>query len=85
MPRIAWIETISEDKAEGQLADLYNASRSRVHKTVDNILKVHSLRPQSLADHLQLYVNTMHGSSGLSPAEREMMAVVVSAINVCHY
>jgi len=27
----------------------------------------------------------MHGPSGLSLAEREMMAVVVSSINRCHY
>lgn len=81
----AWIEVISEEEAQGKLAELYERYMDPVHGVVDNILKVHSLKPQTLEDHGELYVHTMRGTSELSRAEREMIAVVVSAINECHY
>jgi uncharacterized peroxidase-related enzyme len=81
---MAWIRTIGEDEAEGNLAEIY---RRLVEPWggVDNILKVHSLNPPSLAAHFELYKTLMRGKSGLSRAEREMIAVVVSAANRCHY
>ncbi len=85
MSHDAWIKTIPPDQADGVLAELYQQGRDPHHGGVDNILKVHSLNPQSLADHLQMYVNVMHRRCGLSRAEREMIAVVVSDINGCHY
>lgn len=74
-----------EEQAEGLLAELYAKHRNPASGKVDNILRVHSLNPQSLADHLQVYLNVMHAPCGLSRAEREMMAVVVSGINGCRY
>jgi alkylhydroperoxidase family enzyme len=35
--------------------------------------------------HLALYRTIMYGESGLSRAEREAIAVCVSAANECHY
>ena len=35
--------------------------------------------------HLQLYRTVMFGPSGLTRAEREAVAVCVSAANDCHY
>lgn len=81
----AWIDVIPEDQASGRLAELYQQELDRRHGVVDNILKVHSLRPTTLADHAALYHTTMHGPSGLTRAEREMIAVVASSINGCHY
>jgi alkylhydroperoxidase family enzyme len=52
---------------------------------VDNILAIHSLNPASLGAHVDLYKVCMFGPSGLSRAQREMVAVVVSAANRCHY
>lgn len=85
MKRPAWIEVIGESEAEGELAELYERYMDPLQGVVDNILKVHSLKPNTLRDHGRLYVNTMKGRSELSRAEREMIAVVVSAINQCHY
>lgn len=85
MTRAAWIQVIPEEEAEGYLAELYDKWRDRRHGVVDNILKIHSLHPRTLHDHAELYKTIMHGPSGLSRAEREMIAVVVSAINRCHY
>lgn len=81
----AWIQMIHEQEAEGELAQLYQQYEDPVHHAVDNILKVHGIRPQTLRDHGQLYRTTMYGPSELSRVEREMIAVVVSAINECHY
>ena len=81
----AWIKTVPEDEAEGTLAELYAANTDPAHGVVDNILKVHSLHPESLLDHAQMYGTIMRSRSGLTRPEREMIAVVISAINGCHY
>ncbi len=85
MSRPAWIDVVPEEQAEGYLADLYDRWKDRRHGVVDNILRVHSLHPRSLETHAELYSDAMHGPSDLSLAEREMIAVVVSSANRCHY
>ncbi len=50
-----------------------------------NILASHSLNPAALDAHLRLYRTIMFGPSPLSRAEREAIAVAVSAANECHY
>jgi alkylhydroperoxidase family enzyme len=52
---------------------------------VDNIMKIHGLSPPSLAGHSKLYKTLMKGESDLTRAQREMIAVVVSTLNRCHY
>lgn len=80
----AWIRTIDEGDAEGLLAELYQRLQ-RADGGVDHILKIHGLNPPSLAGHYDYYRTIMRGSSPLSRAQREMIAVVVSAVNRCHY
>jgi alkylhydroperoxidase family enzyme len=48
-------------------------------------MAIHSLHPQSMRDHQQLYRTLMYGAGGLTRPEREMIGVVVSAVNRCHY
>jgi alkylhydroperoxidase family enzyme len=50
-----------------------------------NILKSHSANRDALRGHLALYRAVMFGPSGLSRAEREALAVVVSRVNDCFY
>jgi alkylhydroperoxidase family enzyme len=50
-----------------------------------NILASHSLNPEALAAHVRLYRTIMFGDSPLTRTEREAIAVVVSAVNGCHY
>lgn len=52
---------------------------------LDHILAVHSLNPPSLEHHYVLYSHLMRGPSPLSRAQREMIAVAVSAENDCFY
>jgi alkylhydroperoxidase family enzyme len=51
----------------------------------DNILRVHGVHPRAMRQHYDLYVELMRGPSPLSRAQREMLAVAVSAANKCHY
>ena len=50
-----------------------------------HILGSHSLNPGALRAHPALYRTLMFGESPLTRAEREAMAVAVSAVNDCHY
>jgi alkylhydroperoxidase family enzyme len=81
----SWIEMIPEEEAEGELAELYEHERIPQTGTVDNIMKIHGLLPATLRDHSQLYRTLMFGKNGLSRPEREMIGVVVSVVNKCHY
>ncbi len=81
---MAWIRVIQEAEADGQLKELYG-QMTEPWGGVDNILKIHSLNPPSLRAHFELYKTLMRGPSGLSRIQREMIAVVVSVANHCHY
>lgn len=81
---MAWIPMVPDDEARGTLARLYR--RYAVPgEGVDHIIKIHSLNPESMQLHYDLYEHLMRGPGGLSRAQREMIAVVVSAVNECHY
>lgn len=78
-----WIERIGPDEAEGLLADVYR--RISGGRSLDHILEIHTLHPESLLDHYALYRTSMYGPSPLTRVERESIAVVVSAVNDCFY
>jgi len=80
---VPWIEWVDEDEAGGHLAELY--ARYTGGEGLDHILKIHSLNPPSLEGHVKYYAHLMRGPSGLSRAEREMIAVAVSVENRCRY
>jgi uncharacterized peroxidase-related enzyme len=52
---------------------------------VPNVYRAYSLRPQQLRGFIALYDSIMNDDSGLTKAEREMIAVAVSAQNHCFY
>ena len=81
---MAWIPMIDEDDAKGLLANHYARLREP-WGGVDNIFKIHSLNPASIRGHLEMYRSAMRGRSELSQVQREMVAVVVSRVNGCHY
>lgn len=82
---MAWIEWIDEDAAEGDLAEVFSRFKRSADGTVDHILKIHSLNPESLDHHYNLYAHLMRCKSQLSRADREMIAVAVSRSNDCFY
>jgi len=81
---VAHIRLIEVDEATGPLRSEYDAAIGRAGK-VFNIVKAMSLRPGVLKRSLELYQAVMLGPSGLSRQERELLAVVVSRVNDCHY
>lgn len=82
---MTWIETINEDQWEGPLAELRRKVADPATDKVDNIMAVHSLDPGSLKAHLALYKQAMRGTESLPKVDREMIALVVSKTNGCHY
>ena len=81
---MSWINEIEIGEADGPLAEIYKDLVEKRGK-VSNVLKVHSLNPEAMSSHLDLYMTLMFGKSGLSRAEREAIGVVVSAENDCAY
>jgi alkylhydroperoxidase family enzyme len=81
---MAWIEMIPEEEATGRLKELYD-KYTEPWGGVDNIMKIHSLNVKSMQTHFDLYAHLMRGKSELMRVQREMIAVVVSAVNRCHY
>ncbi len=81
---MSWIDEVDVAEADGQLESIYAELVAKRGK-VSNILKVHSLNPEAMQNHLDLYMTIMFGQSGLTRAEREAIAVVVSANNDCAY
>lgn len=82
---MAWIRMIEEAEAEGGLKELYDEMIDPRVGRVDNIMKIHSLLPETMRNHYDLYRTVMYGKHGLSRVERELIAVVVSTVNHCHY
>lgn len=78
---MTWVKVIHEHEAEGELAEFY----AKLSQPVAHILKSHSLNQEALKAHYALYRTIMFRPSGLSRAEREAVATVVSALNHCHY
>ena len=81
---MAYLRLIEEHEATGLLEEEYDAGLARAGK-VFNIVKAMSLRPAVLRESMRLYREIMFGSSGLTRQERELLAVVVSRENDCHY
>lgn len=82
---MARIDVIPDDAWEGALGELHPRVVDPVHGRVDNILSVHSLNPRGMAAHQGLYESAMAGTATLRKVEREIIALVVSLENDCHY
>jgi len=79
-----YLRLIEVGEATGELKQEYEAAVRRAGK-VFNIVKSMCLRPGVLSRSMDLYRAIMFGPSELSRAERELVAVVVSRANDCHY
>ncbi len=81
MPRI---NTIGLHEAEGKLKEIYEGLLDQRGKLAA-VHTIQSLRPESIRQHMDLYMGIMFSRSELTRAEREMMGVVVSRANGCTY
>jgi alkylhydroperoxidase family enzyme len=81
---MAWIKAVSVREATGLVRAEYDAAIARAGR-VWQIVRIKSLNAPAMKHSLALYGALMHGPSPLSRAQREMLAVVVSRTNDCHY
>ncbi len=76
---------ISDEDADGALADALNQARTP-HGTVDNVMRVHSLRPGTMRGHVHLYRACLHDEENTVPAWfQEVVGSYVSILNGCSY
>ena len=82
---MSWVKTISFENATGKLKKLYQRITGP-DNNVDNILKVHSLRPHTLEGHMALYKNVLHHNANqLEKHQLEALGIYVSMLNHCDY
>ena len=55
----AWIKMIQDSEADKELLAVLDEAKTP-HGTVDNVMRVHSLRPSTMRGHLTLYLSLIH-------------------------
>ena len=81
----AWIRMLSEQDADAELKRMFDEVRTP-HGTVDNVMRVHSLRPHTMEGHLALYRSVLHHSGNVLPLWfLEVVASYTSILNRCGY
>lgn len=81
---MSWIRTVPDADATGPLADIYAETRAKCGRVI-NLVRVQSLRPDTMAIGRSLYRHLMDGPGGLSRLQRVLIATIVSKINGCVY
>jgi uncharacterized peroxidase-related enzyme len=81
---MSWLSSVPPEEARGLVQTVYQAAVKRAGK-VFQIVRAMSLAPRTMQASLELYRAVMFGPGGLSRRERELLAVVVSRANHCHY
>lgn len=81
---MAYIDVIEYDESEGKLREIYDGLIETRGKLAD-VHMIQSLNPESIVNHMDLYMTIMFGKSPLKRVQREMIAVVVSKNNDCEY
>ncbi len=81
----AWIKMITDEDADQELMDIFKLSRTP-HGTVDNVMRVHSLRPNTMRGHMALYKAALHDPANTLPTWfQETISSYVSILNDCDY
>ncbi len=81
---MSWIRTVPDDDARGTLRTIYDETRIK-HGRVINLVRVQSLRPETMNIGRTFYRHLMDGPGGLSRRQRVLIATVVSRTNGCFY
>jgi len=82
--RLTWLRVPPDDEVPPEVHELWRPSLEKLG-FVPNVLRLYALRPDNLLAWNAWYDVAMKGDSGLTKAEREMIAVVVSVANDCAY
>ena len=81
----AWIKMLQDDEADDTLKKALDFARTP-HGTVDNVMRVHSLRPATMNGHVVVYRACLHDDGNTIPTWfQEVIASYVSTLNTCPY
>ena len=80
----SWLRVPPEEDAPAGVQALFDKANEKLG-FVPNVLRVYALRPRHLELWNAFYDELMRGESALTKVQREMIAVVVSTVNRCHY
>ncbi len=80
-----WIDAPHEDEWGDRLDGLKDEVVDPKWGRVDWIMRIHALDEGSMTAHNVLYRQAMKGTASLRKVDREMIALVVSRVNECHY
>jgi uncharacterized peroxidase-related enzyme len=81
----AWIKMITDEDADENLLEVLKLARTP-HGTVDNVMRVHSLRPSTMRGHVVLYRAALHDQANTLPTWfQETISSYVSILNNCSY
>lgn len=81
---MAFIDYIEYDDASPELKKEYD-KLGAPKRTPVNIVRISGPTPSAIEGHVAMYRGIMIGRNGLTPQQREMIAMLVSGINQCHY
>ncbi|MDG2473977.1 MAG: alkylhydroperoxidase [Paracoccaceae bacterium] len=81
----AWIKIVSNEEESSSLKEVLAMAKTP-HGTVDNVMRVHSLRPKTMKGHLILYRAVLHDYDNTIPQWfQETISSYVSILNNCEY
>ena len=76
---------VEDEEADDQLKQIFDVARTP-HGTLDNVMRIHSLRPASMIGHVTLYKSVLHSDEITLPLWfLEVIAAYVSILNSCEY
>lgn len=81
---MSWIKTVTYTEASAELKKIYDETKAKFGKII-NLVKIQSLRPDTMAIGRNLYRHLMTIPDGLNRRQRVLIATIVSSINGCHY
>jgi alkylhydroperoxidase family enzyme len=79
-----YIKQVEDHEATGAVKRELNRAYKRAGR-VWNIVRIMTPNAETMRTSIGFYSAIMHGQSPLTRAQREMLAVVVSVQNDCHY
>ena len=79
-----YVRTIPFEESQGELTEAYDIMIKNLER-IPNVQAVSSLKPNIMKPLVAYVGSAMFGKSGVSRAERKMVAAVVSATNECQY
>ena len=81
----SWIKMLSNQEASENLINLFDLVKTP-HGTIDNVMRIHSLRPNTMKGHYTLYKSVLHDEENCIPTWlQETISSYVSILNDCEY